>query len=440
MVSGYTTLRNTNAQNDEIRRDDDKRIFGELDHATLLRAVHSERQLYEVMCDFWTNHLNIWRRAKWLSQLKTLDNETVVRPHALGKFADLLAASAKSPAMLVYLDNYDSQGQPGKQVNENYGREFLELHSLGIIDGTQVYSEEDVRGVAKVFSGRTIEWSNGPAKYSYRFNHWIHSRDAVSILGGAWSRPSRENDADREANAERDGDSLVAFLARHPSTARYVCWKLARRFVADDPPMGLVDRLAGVYRANDTAIAPVLRELFRSPEFTASAGAKVKRPADWLLSSLRVTGAAIDTDPLGNSAKKLQSTTATLGHGLFERPSPDGYPETAPAWVSADGLLKRWEYSARLARNNITKVSDPGPIVVDVAPLLPTPLPATAGELLGALASNTCQFDLPAPDADAICAALRIAPTDPASSLAQDDSLVRNALGLLLAHPTFQRR
>ena len=223
-LTGYSTLRSTDAQNDAVRAEDGERLFAELDHATLLRAVYSERQLYEVMCDFWTNHLNIWRRAKWLTQLKTSDNERVVRAHALGKFTDLLMASAKSPAMLVYLDNYVSDGRPGKQVNENYGRELLELHTLGIVDGQHVYDESDVVGVAKVLSGWTINWDNGPNRYSYRFGEWSHSREAVSILGGAWSRPSRENYQDRVANAQGDGevaDPLPGAAPLHRSQHRH---------------------------------------------------------------------------------------------------------------------------------------------------------------------------------------------------------------------------
>lgn len=439
-VAGYVTLTQTNAQNDLVRNQDNSLILSELDHATLLRAVYSQRQLYEVMCDFWTNHLNIWRGAKWLSQLKTVDNEQVVRPNALGKFSDLLMASAKSPAMLVYLDNFVSEGQPGKQVNENYGRELLELHTLGIIDGVQAYSEADVLGVAKVLSGWTINWENGPNKYTFRFGEWAHNREAVSILGGQWSRPSRANYQDRVANALRDGESLINFLARHPSTARYVCWKLVRRFVSDDPPMALVNRLASTYRAGDTAIRPVLRQLFLSPEFAASQQAKVKRPIDWLISSLRVTGASIHAAPKGNAATKLRSVSSALGQPLFERVSPDGYPELASKWVSADGLLKRWEHGARLARNQISDAGAAEPVVVDVATLLPNPLPATVADLLRSMADRVCQFALPSADAGAICTALQLAPGAAASTLTGDPIRLQNAVALLLAHPTFQRR
>jgi uncharacterized protein (DUF1800 family) len=439
-LTTYATLRQTNAQNDAVRSSDEELLFAELDHATLQRAVYSERQLYEVMCDFWTNHLNIWRRAKWLTQLKTLDNEQVVRRHALGRFADLLMASAKSPAMLVYLDNFASEGQPGKQVNENYGRELLELHTLGIVDGTHVYSEADVLGVAKVLSGWSINWDDNANRYTFRFSEWWHSRDAVSILGGAWSRPSRANYQDRVANAQRDGESLLNFLARHPSTARNLATKLARRFVADKPPPALVDRLAATYLSNDTAIAPVLRQLFLSAEFNAAVGQKVKRPQDWLYSALRTTRAQIDPAPKGVAASRLRSASLALGQPLFERVSPDGWPDRATHWVAADGLLKRWEHAAKLARNRITDDASPEKVVVDVMALMPSPLPGTVRDLLISVAGTTFQFDLPAADADAIAAATRLSPTGPATGLTADLNLLQNAVGLLLSHPAFQRR
>lgn len=439
-LAGYATLRQTNAQNDAVRTSDEEQLFAELDHATIQRAVYSERQLHEVMCDFWTNHFNIWRRAKWLTQLKTVDNEQVVRRHALGRFADLLMASAKSPAMLVYLDNFASEGQPGELVNENYGRELLELHTLGIVDGSHVYTEADVLGVARVLSGWSINWDNNAARYDFRFSEWWHYRDPVSVLGGAWSRPSRANYHDRVANAQRDGESLLNFLARHPSTARHLATKLAKRFVSDTPPPGLVDRLAATYLSNDTAIAPVLRQLFLSAEFTASAGQKIKRPQDWLYSALRATRAQIDPAPRGVAATRLRSAAAAMGQPLFERVSPDGWPDRSTYWVAADGLLKRWEHAAKLARNQLTDATSPEKVVVDATALLPSPLPATVRELLGALAAGVCQFDLPPADADAIAGAARLDPAGPSASLAGDPTLLQNALGLLLCHPSFQRR
>lgn len=439
-LGAFTTLRQTNSQNDAVRSSDSNQLFFELDHATLLRAVYSQRQLYEVMCDFWTNHFNVWRNADWITQLKTVDNERVIRPNALGKFSDLLMASAKSPAMLVYLDNYQSRGDPGYQVNENYGRELLELHTLGIVNGEQVYGEQDILGVAKVLSGWNINWTNGPAKFEFLFADWYHNREAVSILGGQWSCPARPTWQDYSRNGLGDGESLIRFLARHPSTARHVCFKLARRFVSDTPPMALVDRLAGIYRANDTAIVPVLRELFNSPEFAWSAGSKVKRPIDWLYSSLRVTGAQIHDAPRGQASGRLRSAAAALGQALHERQSPDGYPERAAYWVSADGLLKRWEYGAKIGRNTITDANAAEKVVVDPFALLPPQLPATNRELLWSIGERTFQISISAGDQNAMCTALRIQPDAAVTTLATDAVLLQATIGLMLAHPQFQYR
>jgi uncharacterized protein (DUF1800 family) len=262
----------------------------------------------------------------------------------------------------------------------------------------------------------------------------------VSILGGTWSRPSRANYQDRVANAQKDGESLINFLARHPSTARNLATKLVRRFVSDTPPQALVDRLAATYLSNDTAIVPVLRQLFLSPEFNASVGQKVKRPQDWLYSALRTTRADIHPAPKGVAAKRLRSAGQALGQPLFERPSPDGWPDRAAHWVAADGLLKRWEHSGRIARNLITDHDSAEKVTVDVAALVPAPLPATVRELLVATAAQTFQFDLPTADADAIAVAARLTPTGPATTLTGNLELLQNVIGLLLSHPAFQRR
>jgi uncharacterized protein (DUF1800 family) len=435
MLAAYQTLTKNNVENDLVRTTDEELLFAELDHATLLRAVFSERQLYEVMCQFWSNHLTIWRRSSYMTHLKTLDDRTVVRTHALGRYADMLLASARSPAMLVYLDNYRSNAFSSAGINENYGRELLELHSLGIINGQQVYTEADVRGVAKIMSGWTISFTNGPNKYGYVFNTGYHSRDAVSILGGAWSRPARS-----VGQGEADGVSLVNFLARHRSTARYLSWKLARHFVSDDPPMGLVERLADVYQANDTAIAPVLRALFLSAEFQASAGQKVKRPNEWLFSALRSTRATVNAMPKGHAAGRLREVTRTMGEPLHERETPDGYPDRAVDWVSAEGLLKRWEFGARIARNRLTDTSPAEKVVIDLNALLPNPLPATTRDLLVTLADRVFQFPLAPGDADTIVRAVGLNPTGAATTITTNANNLQTCVGLLLAHPTFHRR
>ncbi len=434
--SNFPSLNASNAVNDVQRSTDDSVLFRELDHAMLLRAVNSENQLYEVMCDFWSNHFTVWRSAKWLTQLKTRDDADVIRRHALGRFVDMMQASAKSPAMLVYLDNYTSNAYSTAGVNENWGREILELHTLGIIKGEQVYTEADMRGVAKIMSGRTIRWNNDANKYNYMFSTGWHSRDAVSILGGQWTRPARANGNSGEA----DGDALLGFLARHPSTARHLAYKLCRRFVSDDPPAALVDRLASVYQANDTAIAPVLRELFLSNEFRASTGQKVKRPIEWLHSSLRAMRATVNVLPQGHAAQRLREVQEILGQPINERTTPDGYPETAPEWVSSEGLLKRWEWAARLARNRLTDSSPAEKVVVDLATLLPSPLPATTKDLVIALADQVFQYAISPTEAESILSALGVSRTAAATTLTSNASNLQATFGLLCAHPSFQIR
>ncbi len=291
-----------------------------------------------------------------------------------------------------------------------------------------------------MLSGWTIDWEEGPSKYSFRWGHWMHSREAVSILGGAWSRPARPGWGNYNVHGQGDAESLLRFLARHPSTARHLSTKLARRFVGDDPPRSLVDRLTAVYLANDTAIAPVLRTLLTSPEFAASAGTKVKRPIDWLYSALRATRAQVPSDPMGQSATTLRQATRMLGQPLFERPSPDGWPDRAAVWSSSQGLLRRWEGAGRLARNALTDPSKPDRIVVDAAALLPNPLPSSARALVTALADSVCQRPMTAADADTICSAVGVAPTGDVTAISTRPERLSGVLGLLLSHPRFQYR
>ncbi|KAG1648205.1 hypothetical protein GQR58_030039 [Nymphon striatum] len=249
-------------------------LDSELMHATLLRGVFSERQLYEVMVDFWNNHFTVYliNQGRYRHMVNQSDR-TVARANALGYFSNMLMASAKDPAMLTFLDNATSDANSAAGINENYGREILELHSLGIVNGQQVYTEEDMRQVSLVLSGWSVDWQQD--RDAFKFRPLWHHRGPVSILGGAWSRPDRTGASDAQLLA--DGENLVSFLAHHPSTARHLAFKMCRRFVADEPPMGLVDRMASIYLANGTAIAPMLRELFTSPEFAENTDTKLRR-------------------------------------------------------------------------------------------------------------------------------------------------------------------
>ena len=231
--SDYQTLRNSNKANRVVQDSTagQDRLFAEMDFANLQRAVFSERQLYEVMCDFWSNHFNIWRQHTWMGFLRTRDLEDVIRPFALGKFKDMLSASAHSPSMLDYLDNLPNDASQPGGVNQNYARELLELHTLGIINGVQSYTENDVQAVAQIISGWALEWdSNSAHTYDFKFLPWQHSLPAVTAFGGAVSFPTRTY-----GQGYDDGVTLLNYLAHHPSTARYIAWELCRRFVSVSP-------------------------------------------------------------------------------------------------------------------------------------------------------------------------------------------------------------
>jgi uncharacterized protein (DUF1800 family) len=383
VLAGYRTLANTNQANHVIADTEDDGLYvlrRELSHSTLLRALHSRRQLHEVMVDFWTNHFNVFLYDSGYEHLMTADNRTVARANALGKFSDLLAASAHSPAMLVYLDNARSNANSADGVNENWGRELLELHTLGIIDGQHVYEEADVVGVAKVMSGWSVNITNNLDIFRFR-SSWHHT-SAISLLGGAWSCPAHS-----AADGQQHGESLLSFLAHHPSTARYVCWKLIKRFVSDDPPPALVASAQAVYLANDTAIAPVLRHLFHSAAFAANRGTKLRRGFEILTATCRVLDAQVDPDPFGDASNGIHGegwgALFRLGQTLFGHRNPDGYSDDSADWLSADGLLRRWEICGAIAQNWY----DPD-LIADPMALVRDPPPPTAGTLLDALAAR----------------------------------------------------
>lgn len=433
----FATLRNTNLANLAVLQDKgEDRLCDELDHATLLRAIGSERQLYEVMCDFWANHFNIWRHHSYLGFMRIRDNEDVIRPHALGKFKDMLFASAHSPAMLDYLDNLPSDASTPGGVNQNYARELMELHTLGIIDGEHAYTEEDVQAVAMILSGWSIDWEEGsPSRFTFQFHPYQHTDQAVSAFGGAFSAPAHP-----DHEGYQDGVDLLEYLAGHPSTARYIAYKLCRRFIADNPPMNVVESAAAVFTANDTAIAPTLRHIFRTPEFAASGRRKVRRPLEHLTACCRALNAAVPTNPQGNAAYALRRALEDMGQPIFERVSPDGYPDVAPYWVSSEGLLKRWGVSGKVARNKLVWWKETDKLAVDLPSLLPNPLPATVGDLVSWVAQNLGNFTMPPADVADLCTAIAVPMGATASTLSGNASKLPLAVGLVLSHPTFQRR
>ena len=295
----------------------------QLQYATLLRAVESPAQLFERMVEFWNDHFNIFLEDHPHEWLKVVDDREVIRANALGKFSDLLVASAQSPAMLLYLDNYISFRNA---INENYSREVLELHTVGVDGG---YTEADVVALARLLTGWTIDRSNG----NFQFVAAKHDPAPVTIMG--WTRPSGTAYLSH-------GVQFLQWLAMRPATARFVSTKIARRFVADDPAPALVDAMASAWLANGSAIRPVIQAMISHPAFTASAGKKYRRPGDYLSFLLRALGASVAVPSSVGQLSALGAFYLPLHHVPFMWDAPNGYPDIEAAWLSAGSDLARW--------------------------------------------------------------------------------------------------
>ena len=307
----------------------------ELTRATLMRAVYSERQLHEVMVRFWSDHFNIdisKGECKWL---KAADDRDVIRPHAMGKFTDLLAAATKSQAMLTYLDGRENRvRKPSDKPNENHARELLELHTIGVNGG---YSQYDVMEVARCLSG----WRVGRGLFQngkVQFEPGLHDSGKKLVLGQAI--PAREGMA-----GKKDFDDVLRIVASHPATARHIASKLCRRFIDDEPPIAAIDSVAAKFSRSEGNIPDVLRTLFQTGAFRSHRGGKFKQPLHLIASALRVTDAETD------AGRPLLNFLTRMGHMPFEYPSPDGYTDEASTWQGT--LLWRWNFAARLGRGQI---------------------------------------------------------------------------------------
>lgn len=297
---------------------------------TLMRAFRSERSLYELMVDFWSNHFNIYIRSGPAIFLKIPDDREVIRAHAMGRFRDLLGASAHSPAMLFYLDNVSSTGEA---PNENYARELLELHTLGVNGG---YSEQDVQDVARVFTGWSIVAPRaalrGGRAGEFQFYAPLHDNGTKTVLGHPIAPAG-----------EAEGERVLDILAAHPSTAHFLSTKLVRRFVADTPPEALVERVAQTYLSTDGDIRAMLRTIVASDEFW-NAGPKLKRPLEYTIGLLRALNYQV-----GNQAvfeRAIGELLNRMGQVPFSWPAPDGYPDTGDYW--RQGLLVRWNLALQI--------------------------------------------------------------------------------------------
>ncbi len=369
LMTRYGLLGLTSAQLQSQLDDGSYDAMNELVRATIARQVWTRRQLQEVMVDFWSNHFNVTTPSGSVWDLKTTEDREVIRPNALGNFSDLLMASAKSPAMLRYLNNDRSRGD---KTNENYGRELLELHTVGVDGG---YTEADVLNSAYIMTGFSIA---DDGSFLYRPNY--HYTGPVTVLGFS------------SANGSQDGglavgEEYLRYLATHPSTANYLATKLAIRFVADEPPATLVATLAQTYLDNGTAIAPVLRVLFTSPEFWNSANLKVRRPLEDVVASTRVLGVQPGDGTDGIQALYYQARE--LGMAPLGWNPPDGYPDVSSEWISPMGTLGRWNFHRGITQGWWDELA-----YGNLPDLLGTPRPATYGEAVDRL-SQRLLFRMP---------------------------------------------
>jgi uncharacterized protein (DUF1800 family) len=414
-------------------------VQGELLQGKLLRATYSERQLQDVMTDFWFNHFNIFIGKSADRYLLTSYERDVIRPHVMGKFEDLLVATAKSPAMLFYLDNWlsvgpnsdsangigrngrkkrDDRSLPVQQakgkrngLNENYGRELMELHTLGVNGG---YSQKDVTEVARVFTGWSLKRPEDGEAFS--FEERMHEPGDKQVLGHRI-----------KSNGQREGLEVLHILAHHPSTAKFICRKLAMRFVSDNPPSTLVDEMTRTFLKKDGDIREVLETMLRSEEFWADTyyRAKVKTPLEFVVSALRASDAQIkDTSEI---ARQLQG----MGMPLYGMQPPTGYSMKAETWVNSSALLGRMNFALALTSGRLrgTEVNSVEPASTDAA------------AMLASLESNLLSGDVSPQTHSTLAARLQ----DPKISgrMLEDPARPPNVstiAGLLLGSPDFQRR
>jgi uncharacterized protein (DUF1800 family) len=408
---GDDAEKTTAPQPDPARQRQANQPVVELSQQKLLRAVYSERQLLEVLTDFWFNHFNVDARKGPVRFMLTEYERDVIRPHVFGRFRDLLEATAKSPAMLFYLDNWMSAdpngphagarpqpmrgfgGRPGsafrlpfgadsidaertrreqaaagqgmrRGLNENYGRELMELHTLGVDGG---YTQQDVTEVARAFTGWTIQ--NPRLGGGFVFEARLHDPGRKVVLGHTI-----------DAGGQRDGERVLDILAAHPSTSRFIATKLARRFVSDEPPAALVDRAAARFRATGGDLREVTRTILTSPEFLSADAhhAKIKTPFEFVVSAVRATGLEV------RDARPLVAAMRDLGMPLYFCQPPTGYQDSASAWVNTGALLDRMNLALALASGQLPGIG--GARGTELTPRDPE---AAIDRLLGVEVSDT---------------------------------------------------
>jgi uncharacterized protein (DUF1800 family) len=417
-----------------------QRVVDELAMAKLTRAIYSERQLHEQLVDFWFNHFNVFVYKDADRWLVTAYEREVIRPHVLGKFRELVEADAKSPAMLFYLDNWLSAdpksadrlkrlppsnrpkppaGVPGvdpkRGLNENYGRELLELHTVGVDGG---YNQHDVIEVARSFTGWTIR--NLREDPQFYFDDRIHDPDPKRVMGKKI-----------DAGGMKDGEKVIEMLSRHPSTAKFISTKLARHFVSDNPPPELVARMAKTFLKADGDIRAVLETMIYSPEFWSRNAyrAKIKTPFELVASTARALGSDVDL-PM-----PLVQWIARIGEPLYQCLPPTGYSDRGEMWVNSGALLNRLNFAIAFATNRIRGIHVELNALVgdDVTSDPKRALDRTIDEFLAGQISSASRTTLEKESSDP--QVLRAKLDDPVRQL--DLGVLT---GLVLGSPEFQRR
>lgn len=337
-------------------------LTDDLRQGKVLRALYSNRQLEEVLVDFWFNHFNVQEGKTNVRPLVASYERDAIRQHVLGHFKDLLLATAQHPAMLYYLDNWESiapgaldigpfSGPPqifaqqlsrqAHGLNENYGREIMELHTLGVEGG---YTQQDVIAVARCFTGWTIRQPN--TRPEFVFASFMHDTGEKTVLGHKMAA----------GGGIEDGLQVIDILAHHPATARYISKELAQRFVADDPPKALVDRMAQTFTKTEGDLRAVLQAMFSSSEFLSEGAwqAKLKSPLEWVVSAVRAMGGS------ASDAYTLAQRISDLGEPLYAKVEPSGYLNNGDGWLNTANLLGRMNFANSLASGQIPGVTVDG--------------------------------------------------------------------------------
>ena len=410
-------------------------VITDLQRAKLLRAVYSERQLYEVIVDFWENHFSIFANKDDDRYLLTSFDRETIRPFVMGRFRDLLGATAHSPAMLYYLDNWRSsvpRPYPAKGdkpagvdggLNENYARELMELHTMGVEGG---YTQKDVQEVARCFTGWTIEKPNQEGLFLYRPG--LHDNGDKIVLGHKILA----------GGGIADGERVLDILATHPATARFIATKLARRFISDDPPNSAIDRATEVFLKTDGSIRETLRALITSPEFFAATTyrAKLRSPFEYVAAAMRALNADTDGD------RPVLDAIGRMGQPVFGRITPDGYADRADQWLSSGAMVGRFNFASALATNRIkgTKI-DFEKLLSGIDPANKVQVASRLAQLTFASSETRTELEkvLVSPPPGAIVAPSS-APNLSVSYAQAARNYISDLITLLIGSPEFQQR